>query len=202
VSNKLSKSMTLSQFENGYWYSTDLKDFAESIEIPAAGKLRKDELEKAIRHFLKTGKAELPTKRKLRKSGVKDFEKGLSVDLPVIHYTSNRQTKDFIVREAKKIIPDLKEKSGVRYRLNRWREEQLTQGKKISYGDLVKQYIKLNQAKEPFARIPHGRYINFVSDFMSKEKNATRQDAARAWAKLKKMDIPKDYNAWAKSVRR
>src|ERR1700681_1013085 len=115
--------MTLSQFENGYWYSTDLKDFAESIEIPAAGKLRKDELEKAIRHFLKTGKAELPTKRKLTKSGVKDVEKGLSVDLPVIHYTSNKQTKDFIVREAKKIVPGLKEKSGVRYRLNRWREE-------------------------------------------------------------------------------
>ena len=35
-------------FENAYWYLHELKDFAERIGIPAARKLRKDELEKAI----------------------------------------------------------------------------------------------------------------------------------------------------------
>ncbi len=48
---KLSKSMTLTQFENGYWYTGELKDFAETIGIPSASKLRKDELEKAIIFF-------------------------------------------------------------------------------------------------------------------------------------------------------
>ena len=130
---------------------------------------------------------------------MKDLEKGLSLNLPVVHYTSNKETKGFIVREARKIVPALKEKSGVRYRLNRWREEQLTQGNRITYGDLVKQYIKLNQTGQPFARISHGRYyVYFVSDYMAKEKNATRKDAAKAWQKLKKMNIPKDYNSWAK----
>ena len=33
----------------------------------------------------------------------------------------------------------------------------------------------------PFAQIPHGRYINFVSDFMAAEKGATRDQATRAW---------------------
>jgi hypothetical protein len=97
----------------------------------------------------------LPTKRSRAKSGRKDVEKGLSLDLPIVHYTSNRETKDFIVHEAQKIAPGLKRKSGARYRLNRWREEQLTKGMKITYRDLVEQYVKLNQRAEPFEQIPY-----------------------------------------------
>ena len=41
----LSPTMTLRDFENGYWYLEQLKNFAERIGIPAAKKLRKDELE-------------------------------------------------------------------------------------------------------------------------------------------------------------
>ena len=33
---KLSTSMTLSQFENGYWYATQLKDFAEGCRLAVA----------------------------------------------------------------------------------------------------------------------------------------------------------------------
>ncbi len=51
---KLAKSMTVTQFDNGYWYATELKTFAKAIGIPSAGKLRKDELEKAIISFLGT----------------------------------------------------------------------------------------------------------------------------------------------------
>src|SRR3981081_2023633 len=67
--------MTLTQFDNGYWYATELKEFAETIGIPSAGKLRKDELEKAIKLFLKSGKAKNPAKRNLSMSGIKDIEK-------------------------------------------------------------------------------------------------------------------------------
>ena len=195
---KLSKSMTPTEFENGYWYATELKDFAETIGIPSASKLRKDELEKAIMLFLNTGKVQSPTKRNLLRSGIRDIEKGLSLELPVFNYTSNKETKEFIVKEARKIVPELKRKSGARYRLNRWREEQLTNGVKITYEDLVKQYIKLNQTDERFAHIPHGRYINFVADFLKAETNPTREQAIKAWKQLKQMDIPKNYRAWAK----
>ncbi len=116
--------------------------------------------------------------------------KGLSLDLPVVNYTSNRETKEFVVKEAQKIAPHIKRKSGARYRLNRWREEQLTTGVKITYRDLVNQYIKLNQTKERFARVPHGRYINFVADFLATEPNATREQAIRAWEQLKKNGSP------------
>jgi len=193
---KLSKSMTISQFENGYWYATELKEFSETIGITSSSKLRKDELEKAITLFLRTGQIESPTKRSLSKSGVRDFERGLSLKLPVVNYISNLETKAFIEKEARKIAPNLKRRSGACYRLNRWREEQLAQGIKITYKDLVKEHVRLNQTTEPFLRIPNGRYVNFVSDFLRAEKNATREQATKAWEKVKEMDIPKDYRSW------
>ena len=195
---KLSPSITRAQFENGYWYATEIKEFARTIGIPSASRLRKDELEKAIKVFLKTGKIESPTKRSLSIAGPKDVEQGLSLSLPVAVYTNGKETKDFLEREAQKLVPGLKRKSGVRYRLNRWREEQLVKGVKLSYGDLVKEYVRLNLAKEPFARIPIDCYINFMSDFLAGEKGATRQQALLAWKKLKKLDVPKNYRSWVR----
>jgi hypothetical protein len=191
--------MTLTQFDNGYWYATELKEFAETIKLPFAGKLRKDELEKAIKLFLRTGETQNRLKRDLSMSGIKDIQRGLSTDLPVVRYTNDKETKGFLEREAQKLAPGLKRKSGVRYRLNRWREERLIKGVKLTYGDLVKEYVRLNQTQGPFAQIPYGRYINFMSDFLAAEKGATREQAMKAWRKLKTLDIPKNYRSWVKS---
>ncbi len=196
---KLSASMTLTQFDNGYWYAIELKTFAETIGLPSARKLRKDELEKAIRLFLKTGETKNPAKRNLSMSGIKDIQRGLRLDLPVVVYTNDKETKDFLEREAQKLAPCLKRKSGVCYRLNRWREERLIKGVKLTYGGLVKEYVRLNQTKGPFAQIPHGRYINFMSDFLAAEKGATREQAMKAWRKLKTLDVPKNYRSWVES---
>jgi SAP domain-containing new25 len=195
--------MTLTQFDHGYWYAAELKEFAKTLGIPFANKLRKDELETAIKYLLKTGKKtgkiKSPTQRSLSTSGLKDVELGLSLDLPVVVYMSNKETKAFLHQEAQKLAPGLKRKSGARYRLNRWREEQLVKGVKLTYGDLVKEYVRLNQTQGTFAQIPHGRYINFVSDFLVAEKGATREQAIKAWEQLKTLDIPKNYRSWAKS---
>ena len=196
---KLSMSMTRAQFDNGYWYTTELKKFAQTIGIPSASQLCKDELEKAIKLFLETGKIKSPIKRSLSTSGTKDVERGLSLDLPVMVYTNDKETKAFLEREAQRLAPGVKRKSGVRYRLNRWREEQLVKGVKLTYRELVNEYIRLNQTREPFAQIPHGRYINFISDFLAAEKVATREQAIRAWEKLKTLDVPKNYRSWVKS---
>ena len=195
---KLSTAMSVTQFDNGYWYATELKEFAESIGIASAKKLRKDELEQAIKLFLETGKIKSPTRRSLSISGKKDVERGLSLDPPVLVYTNNQETKEFLERESRKLAPGLKRKSGARYRLNRWCEEQLVRGARITYGDLVKEYVRLSQTTEPFAHIPHGRYINFVADFLAAENGATREQAIKAWKKLKTLDVPKDYRSWAR----
>src|SRR5262245_37077915 len=198
MANVLSPTTTVRDFENGYWYLDQLKDFAESVGIPAAKKLRKDELENAIVVFLRTGNRAVPTKRSLRKTGPKDVERGLSLRLRIANYTSNRETKDFIIEQARMMAPDVREKSGVWYRLNRWREEQITNGKHPTYGDLVRQYIVLNKVHR-FERVPHGRYVNFVADFLDADKSATRAEAIAAWKELKGLDVPKDYVSWAKA---
>jgi hypothetical protein len=196
--DSLSPAMTLRDFENGYWYVDQLKNFAERIGIPAAKKLRKDELEKAIVMFLSTGKAALPTKRSFRRTGVKDVDRGLDLKLRIEHYTSNRETKEFIVEQARRMAPEVREKPGVWYRLNRWREAQITSGKHPTYRDLVRQYIALNE-KERFEKIPHGRYINFVAQFLAANRGATPVEAIGAWTELKELDVPKDYASWVKA---
>jgi len=201
MASKLSSTMTVREFENGYWYLVELRDFAVQIGIPEAGRLRKDELERAVVTFLRTGALKVPTKRALRKTGTKDLERGLSLKLRIEHYTSNRETKNFIVHEAKKMAPEVREKSGVWYRLNRWREEQITNGKRPTYGDLIRQYVALNRV-ERFEKVPYDCYVNFVAEFLAAEKNGTRADAIAAWAELKTMDIPKNYASWVKARRK
>ncbi len=95
------------------------------------------------------------------------------------------------------MAPDVRGKSGVWYRLNRWREEQITSGKHPTYGDLVRQYIALNKMQR-FEKIPIARYNNFVADFLAAEKTATRADVIAAWNELKGLDVPKDYVSWVK----
>jgi hypothetical protein len=197
---KLSAKTTVTQFNNGYWYAVELKRFAKQIGIPSAGQLRKDELEQAIKTFLQTRRIAVPTRRRLTRSKVKDVDRGLSLDLRVEGYTNDQETKAFLEREAQRMSPGVKRKSGARYRLNRWREDRIANGVKITYRDLVKAYVRLNRTAGPFARIPQVRYINFISDFMASEQSATRERAIAAWKTLKAQDVPKDYRSWKRLV--
>ena len=198
----LSESTTERQFDNGYWYATELKDFATRLGVPSASRLRKDELEETIRHFLRHREVKTFVKRGLTKAHAKDVDKGLSLGLPVVNYTSNRETKDFIEREAARLEPGFKRKPGTRYLLNRWREAQLIAGRRITYGHLVKQAIVLNKTKQGPLRLEHGRYVNFISDFTAQNPRRSHSDAVRAWKEVKRMDVPKTYEAWAALTKR
>ena len=194
----LSKNMTIKEFDKGYWYVHEIRDFAKKIGIPNSSQLRKDELEELIKVYLTTGELKASSRKMLKKTGLKDIEKGLHLSLEIVNYTSNKETKKFILDEALKKVTELKIKSGVWYRLNRWRDEEMTLGSKITYGDLVNKFIELNQTKEKFEKIEVGRYINFLSDYLRHEKNATRDEAIIEWKKLKELDIKKDYQSWKK----
>ncbi len=190
--------MSLKDFDNGYWYAADIKAFAKEIGVAPVTKLRKDELEVIIRHYLMTGEIKQPARKVPRKDGVPDHERGLRLDLPIVHYTSNKVTKTFLLEEARKIDPDFKLRSGSRYRLNRWREAQIEAGLNITYGDLLAEYLRLNRQEGAFEKIPSGRYINFLSEFMEHHGAASREDALSAWHALKDIDAPKTYAAWKK----
>jgi SAP domain-containing protein len=196
----LSRRMSLQAFENGYWYQTELVEFGKKLGLPAAHRMRKNELESAITSYLATGRLPKTTSSKPLKKGLKDLDKGLALDLPIANYTSNRVTKGFIRREAERKNPGIKEKSGVWYRLNRWREANVAK-RTVTYGELIDQYIALNSL-ERFEQIPHPRYVNFLADYFAAEKDASRKDAIAAWKKLKRMDMPKNYKAWRAFIHR
>ena len=114
-------------------------------------------------------------------------------------YTNDRETKAFLEREARKLDPAFKRRSGARYRLNRWRDAQLTGGAPITYRDLVKEYVRLNHPETTHRRAPVDRYVYFLSDFMAANPGATMAVAIRAWKKVKTMDSPKNYRAFART---
>src|SRR5436305_298609 len=99
----LSARMTPDEFDRGYWYALELKQFAKSIGIPNASALRKDELEALIRAFLKTGRVAASPQRRTPKTGVRDVERGLTRSLRIETYTNDAETKAFIEREAKRV---------------------------------------------------------------------------------------------------
>ena len=198
---KLSKSLSEEEFENGYWYADEIKKFAKEIGIPSYSKLRKDEIEELIRHFLRSGKIKDPLRKISANKEIKDTDIGLNASLTIVNYTNNKETKEFILREALRIEPNLKRKSGARYWLNRWREEQMETGAKITYGDLVKEYVRLNRSDDNFPQIPSTRFNNFISDFLAGEADSTREKALEAWEELKKINIPKNYRAWKRYQR-
>ena len=193
--------MSLTDFDNGYWYATELKAFATQLGIPSASKLRKDELERAIKSYLRSGKLPSSPRRSLAPTQARDTDRSLRPERRVVGYVNNVETKSFLEREALKLAPDYRRRSGARYRLNRWREAQLANGVPITYRDLVREYVRLSQSPGRFERIPHGRYINFVSDYLAANPGATTKQAAKAWAELKSLDIPKTHQAWAKRRR-
>jgi hypothetical protein len=189
---KLSPDMTLEQFDHGYWFATQLAAFAKSLGLPGG---RKDQLERAIRAFLSSGeKVKAPFRPP---KGAKDR---LGLDVPVRVYKNEKATKDFLEREALRLEPRYRRRSGARYRLNRWREAQLQAGRRITYRDLVREYVRLSMADEPFEKIPHGRYINFLAEFLKREEGATHPRARAAWHRLKSLDCPKTYAGWRRAT--
>jgi hypothetical protein len=191
--------MTVRQFDTGYWYATDLKRFAHAIGIPSAARLRKDQLEAAVRHVLRTGR--IPSApHAAAPAAPRDVDLGLRLGRRVVRYTNDAETKAFLEREAAKLSPAYRRRSGARYRLNRWRDAQLAAGRRITYRDLITEYVRLSAPGDTYARVPHVRYINFLADFLAREPRATRAAAVRAWHAVKRMDCEKTYAAWRRAV--
>jgi len=63
----------------------------------------------------------------------------------VVVYTNDKDTKAFLEREAQRLAPGLKRKSGVRYGSIVGGEKSTHKGRQLTYGDLVIEYIRLNQ---------------------------------------------------------
>ena len=187
--------MTIQEFENKYWYMSELKVLAKSLEISFGLKIRKDQLEKMIIHFLETGTVNKQNSYR-SKSRNRDI---LNSHTYVENFSNKKETWEFIHNEMDKRMPGLQPKSGAKYWLNRWIENKLSHGEKITYNDVICEYIRLNKTEGKLPQIPSCKFNNFISDYLANEKNATREAALGAWNKLKDMKAKKDYITWKKN---
>lgn len=190
-SKNLHNVSTVSEFESGYWYALELKQFARDIGVPNSSKLRKDQLEEIIKNYIQFGDEAISIKKTITKKGKSDK---LSLNTYIQHYVSNKKTKSFIIAEALKLCPELPKKSGVWYWINRWREEQFEK-KKITYLNLVQYFVKLSTQEGRLPQIPSARFNNFITDFLSANEG-NKDEAKAAWEQLKSFKIPKTYEAW------
>ena len=187
--------MTIQEFENKYWYMSELKALAKSLEIPFDLKIRKDQLEEMIIHFLETGTV---NKKNCYRSKSRNRDI-LNSHTYVENFSNKKETWEFIHSEMDKRMPGLQLKSGAKYWLNRWIEDKLSHGEKITYNDVICEYIRLNKTEGKLPQIPSCKFNNFISDYLANEKHATREAALEAWNKLKDMKAKKDYITWKKN---
>ncbi|AZZ94065.1 hypothetical protein EUZ85_26440 [Hahella sp. KA22] len=196
---KLHKGISQEEFENGYFYATELKEFAQSLGIKT-GSLRKNEIEQHIKsHLFGVDQGELPKNVANRQaSGARDK---LAADSFVVNYVSDKATKAFLREEIAKRDPQLKDKSGQWYWLNDWRKAQIGANQRITYQDLVDKLFQLMTTPGKLPRIPSTRFNNFITDFLADPANmsATRADAMAAWETLKVMPTQKTYQAYKQS---
>ena len=187
--------MTIKEFENKYWYMSELKELAKSLKIPFDSKIRKEQLEEMISQFLQTGIVSKKNSSKIKSCNVDILDLNSFVD----NFRNTKETWKFINTEMDKRAPGLKIKSGAKYWLNRWIENKLSHGEKITYNDVICEYIRLNKTEGKLPQIPSCKFNNFISDYLANEKNATREAALEAWNKLKDMKAKKDYITWKKN---
>ena len=188
--------MTIKEFENKYWYMSELKALAKSLEIPFDSRTRKDQLEDMIIQFLEIGTVNKKNSFRIKNRNI-DILNNHSY---VKNFRNKKETWEFINSEMDKRVPGLKPKSGAKYWLNRWIENKLSNGEKITYNDVVCEYIRLNKTEEKLPQIPSCKFNNFISDYLANEKNATRKDALEAWTMLKDMKVIKVYITWKKII--
>ena len=188
-------SMSVEEFDDGYFYAAELKAYARQIGI-AVGRLRKLELEALIRDFLRTGIVPSPTPEPRRRTG--EARDRLAAGTVVRNYVDDRRTKDFLRALVHAHAPSLRDKSGQWYWLNDWRRRQLRAGRRITYADLGNRLLELLRTEGRLPRIPAARFNNFITDYRADpaNKGKSRADAVAAWEHIKSVPGPKTYAAY------
>lgn len=195
----LRSDMTPQQFDDGYYYASELAAFARTLGIRDAGGLRKIELEDQIRGHLRgdVSPAEqvapaVAPRRTGRRGATRDV---LRPGTEVVDYVDDAATKDLLRRCVQERRPGLAPKSGQWYWLNRWREDQLAHGVPITYDDLARHLQELMETEGRLPQIPSAQMNNFLTDLRADPVTAdwSHQHAMEAWRWLKRQPGPKTY---------
>lgn len=181
-------------FKDFYWLKKELTDFCTKNGLSTTG--MKPEIANRIYVFLKTGKKVKPEHAK--SSDGLDSDKAITLQTPVINYKNDPATREFFIKH---IGSHFKFSA----RVNIFRNEQLAAGKKITYGDLIKAWLKEHeQRKDKSIKLPimqSCEYNQFTRDFYAAEPNAKRKTVIAAWKKIRSVAGKHTYANWKKLFR-
>lgn len=194
-SDGLHTSMSVEEFDGGYFYATEIKAFAREIGIPV-GNRRKTDLEDLIRSFLESGV--VPTSRPVQPRKAGQARDKLSLDTRVTNYVGDRTTKEFLLKSVRETSPGLPNKSGQWYWLNDWRRQQQASGAVFTYADLVNHLRGLMQTEGRLPQIPSARMNNFITDYRAdpRSPNVSRERVLDEWQWLKRQPGPNTYEEY------
>jgi hypothetical protein len=165
--------MRLADFTNYYWLKADLAKFAKELGLPTHG--TKPELSARIERRLR-GMPDSPESKPRLSKALRDSDKPLTRDTPVVNYRSDAKTRAFFMSQ---IGPEFH----FTYHVNQFRIAH----EGLVYGDLVDEWIaerdrrRSDGYKAPIAE--HGKYNRFIRDFFADEANEGKslRAAAVAW---------------------
>ncbi len=190
--NTLRADMSVEEFDNGYFYAAELKQFARELGV-TVGNRRKFELEDLIRERLSTGR--VPTRKPVMPRKAGQARDKLAPDVVVTNYVGDKTTKDFLLECVRAEAPGARDKSGQWYWLNDWRRAKQEAGARFTYRDLASRLRELMQVEGRLSQIPSARMNNFVTDLRADPRNPAipRDQVIEAWRWLKQQTGPNTY---------
>jgi hypothetical protein len=186
---KLTKQLNPNTFKDFYWMKWELVDFCSQQGLSTAG--MKLELVERIYMFLKTGEIFKPSIKKITTEP--DSCKPLKFNTVVVNYKNDPATRKFF-------IDHIGSHFHFSARVNIYRKQKMTEGVKITYGDLVKEWQKENiLRKDKNIQLPIMKsceYNQFTRDYCQDNPHAKRADMIAAWKQAKTMLGARTYNQW------
>lgn len=191
----LRPDMSVQEFDDNYYYATELKEFARTLGIPI-GNRRKIELEQLIREYLVTG--HVPTIKPVLPRTSGEPRDRLAPDVVVKNYVGDKSTKTFLLELVRAQSPNLRDKSGQWYWLNDWRRRKQEENATFTYQDLADRLRELMQTSGRLPQIPSARMNNFITDFRADPASPplSREQVLQEWQWLKKQPGPNTYEEY------
>jgi len=145
---------------------------------------------------LKTGKKEKPAKSI---AGTIDSSKPLTLGTLVVNYKNDPITRAFFIKQI-----GLHFKSSAR--VNIFRKDALAAGKKITYGDLVNEWLREYELrKDKNVKLPimsSCEYNQFTRDYYTENPGASRKAVIAAWKQARTLVGAHTYRQWVKKFER
>ncbi|WGL60687.1 hypothetical protein QEJ31_03600 [Pigmentibacter sp. JX0631] len=95
----LTLKMNVEDFLNYYWLKEELRIFCRKNKLPTSGS--KEQLQKQIAHFLKTGKI-LASEVVTKKSIIKDSDGNITLQTLVKNFRNDSKTRIFFIQQIGK----------------------------------------------------------------------------------------------------